>query len=96
MRLHPQGLGIGLSATRFREALELCEGTLEPGDSLIFFTDGLSEALAPDDTFYGEDRLAALLERPSGDLQASILTDVAAFTQGHPFADDLTLLILSR
>jgi serine phosphatase RsbU (regulator of sigma subunit) len=95
-RLHPRGMGVGLSDTRFRAALELCEGTLEPGDSLIFYTDGLSEAQAPDDTFYGEDRLEALLGRPTEALQASILADVAAFTQGRPFADDLTLLILSR
>ncbi len=95
-RLHPRGLGVGLSSSRFKEALELCEGILESGDSLIFYTDGLSEAQAPDDTFYGEDRLEALLGRPSEDLQAAILADVVAFTQGHPLADDLTLLILSR
>ena len=95
-RLHPRGLGVGLSATRFKASLELCEGVLEPGDSLIFYTDGLSEAQAPDDAFYGEDRLEALLAEPSEDLQASILTDVAAFTQGRPLADDLTLLILKR
>jgi serine phosphatase RsbU (regulator of sigma subunit) len=94
-RLHPQGMGVGLSASQFKGALELCEGTLEPGDSLIFYTDGLSEAQAPDDTFYGEDRLKVLLGRPSEDVQASILADVAAFVQGHPLADDLTLLILS-
>jgi sigma-B regulation protein RsbU (phosphoserine phosphatase) len=96
LRLHPRGLGVGLSSTRFKEALELCEGTLEPGDSLIFYTDGLSEAQAPDDSFYGEDRLEALLARASEDLQTSILADVAAFTEGRPLADDLTLLILSR
>ena len=95
-RLHPRGLGVGLSASRFREALELNEGTLELGDSLIFYTDGLSEAQAPDDTFYGEDRLEALLGCPSEDLQASILADVVSFSQGRPLEDDLTLLILSR
>ena len=96
LRLQPRGLGVGLSAARFRDSLEVCEGVLEPGDSLIFFTDGLSEAQAPDGSFYGEARLEALLARPTEDLQALILADVAAFTQGHPFADDLTLLILSR
>jgi serine phosphatase RsbU (regulator of sigma subunit) len=96
LRLHPRGMGVGLSTSRFKEALESCEGVLEPGDSLVFYTDGLSEAQAPDNTFYGEARLEALLGQPSADLQASILADVVAFTQGHPFADDLTLLILSR
>jgi len=96
LRLQPRGLGVGLSADRFRDSLEVCEGNLEPGESLIFFTDGLSEAQAPDGSFYGEARLEVLLARPTEDLQAMILADVAAFTQGHPFADDLTLLILSR
>jgi len=95
-RLHPQGLGVGLSASRFRASLELCEGVLEPGDSLIFYTDGLSEAQAPDDSFYGEDRLETLLGQPAEDLQTTILAEVAAFTQGRPLADDLTLLILRR
>jgi sigma-B regulation protein RsbU (phosphoserine phosphatase) len=89
-------MGVGLSASRFREGLELCEGTLEPGDSLIFYTDGLSEAQAPDDRFYGEDRLETLLGRPAEDLQAAILADVAAFIQDRPLADDLTLLLLTR
>ncbi len=95
-RLYPRGLGVGLSASRFREALELCEGTLEPGDSLVFFTDGLSEAQAPDLSFYGEDRLQVLLGQPSENLQAAILADVATFIQEQPLADDLTLLLLSR
>jgi serine phosphatase RsbU (regulator of sigma subunit) len=95
-RLQPRGLGVGLSAARFREALELAQGTLEPGDRLVFYTDGLSEALDPADALYGETRLAELLARPAEDLQAAILLDVTAFTQGRPLADDLTLLILGR
>lgn len=95
-RLQPRGIGVGLSASRFRDALELCQGQLEPGDRLIFFTDGLSEAQAPDDAFYGEDRLEALLGRPMEDPQAIILADVVAFTSGRPLADDLTLLVFTR
>jgi serine phosphatase RsbU (regulator of sigma subunit) len=95
-RLHPRGMGVGLSASQFKDALELCQGTLAPGDSLVFYTDGLTEAQAPDAAFYGEDRLEDLLRQPSADLSATILADVATFTQGQPLADDLTLLILSR
>lgn len=95
-RLQPRGLGVGLSAARFKDALELAEGTLEPGDRLVFYTDGLSEALDPADALYGEARLAELLARPAEDLQAAILADVAAFTRGRALVDDLTLLILGR
>jgi len=96
LRLHPRGLGVGLSAGRFKEALEPCEGLLEPGDSLVFYTDGLTEAQAPDGSLYGEERLASLLGKPAEDLQAAILADAVAFAQGRSFADDLTLLILRR
>jgi serine phosphatase RsbU (regulator of sigma subunit) len=95
-RLQPRGLGIGLSPGRFAELTETCEGTLAPGDSLVFFTDGLSEAMNPDHELYGEARLEALLARPTEDLQAALLADVTAFTVGRPLEDDLTLLILSR
>jgi serine phosphatase RsbU (regulator of sigma subunit) len=95
-RLQPRGMGVGLSASRFRDALEPCEGILEPGDSLIFYTDGLSEAQAPDDSFYGEDRLESLLGHPSEDLQGAILANVAAFIQDRPLGDDLTLLLIRR
>ncbi|WP_306591507.1 SpoIIE family protein phosphatase [Geothrix sp. 21YS21S-4] len=95
-RLQPKGLGIGLTATRFAAATEVCEGSLEPGDCLVFFTDGLSEAQDAAGGFYGEARLEALLRGPAENLQAAILADVVAFTAGCPLADDLTLLILSR
>ncbi len=95
-RLNPRGLGIGLTAAQFAGALELAEGTLEPGDRLVFYTDGLTEALDPSDTLYGEARLAALLAQPAEDFQAAILADAVAFTAGRPLADDLTLLILGR
>ncbi len=95
-RLSPRGLGIGLTAAQFAGALELAEGTLEPGDRLVFYTDGLTEALDPADILYGEARLADLLAQPAEDLQAAILADAVAFTAGRPLADDLTLLILGR
>ena len=95
-RLLPGGLGIGLSASRFLGSLHLCEGQLEPGDRLVFYTDGLTEAQDAEGRLYGEDRLAALLAQPAEDLQAAILADVAAFTAGQHLADDLTLLILGR
>jgi phosphoserine phosphatase RsbU/P len=96
LRLQPGGMGVGLSADRFRASLELCEGLLEPGDSLVFYTDGLTEAQDPEGRFYGEERLRALLGQPSEDLQGAILADAVAFVQGRSFADDLTLLILRR
>jgi serine phosphatase RsbU (regulator of sigma subunit) len=95
-KLTPRGIGIGMSTSRFREMLEPCEGTLEPGDVLVFYTDGLSEAQNPSGEFYGEARIEAVLKTPTEDPQTILLADVKAFLQGGSLADDLTLLLLSR
>ena len=41
------------------------EESLEPGDQIVFFTDGVTEARSPDGTFFGLDRLADLVSRAS-------------------------------
>lgn len=94
-RLKPAGLGIGLSATQFATSLELLEGQLEATESLILYTDGLTEAQAPDESFYGEDRLAEAL-KGEGDPRTLILRSVEEFLQGRMLEDDLTLLVLQR
>lgn len=95
-RLVPRGLGIGLAPMPDPTSWEIWEGHLEPGDALLFYTDGLTEALDPTDALYGEERLAACLAEPLTDLPAHVLTSVQAFTQGRPLEDDLTLLLLKR
>lgn len=41
------------------------EESLEPGDQVVFFTDGVTEARSPDGAFFGSDRLADLVSRAS-------------------------------
>ncbi|MDP2874989.1 MAG: SpoIIE family protein phosphatase [Holophaga sp.] len=95
-RLNPKGIGIGMSRNRFEELLGLAEGRLEPGDSLLLFTDGLSEAQNPDGELFGENRLEAALAQGPGDPKTSVLLAVDAFLEGRPLEDDLTLLVLER
>lgn len=92
-RLQPRGLGIGLTAKGFRERLDLCEGRLAPGETLLLFTDGLSEAHSPEDALYGDDRIIAVLASAPDPVPA-LLADVASFTGNGPLADDLTLMVL--
>jgi serine phosphatase RsbU (regulator of sigma subunit) len=54
------GLPLGLGSPG-EEAVE----SLEPGDQIVFFTDGVTEARSPDGTFFGTDRLADLVSRAS-------------------------------
>jgi len=72
---------------------------LEPGDSLVLFTDGISEAVNPDDEQYSEARLEACLARltgaPADNVVASVVADVDAFSAGAAQADDMTTMCLT-
>ena len=72
--------------------------TLAPGDTLVAYTDGLTDALNPLGEDYGITRLAQAIARASQpnaiDLLDHLLNDLAAFTQGIAPFDDITLLIL--
>jgi phosphoserine phosphatase RsbU/P len=71
---------------------------LEPGDRVVFFTDGIVDRQAPDETMYEEARWAATLA-PLGKLEPQQIVDRAmaeldAFARGHEPDDDQTLLVL--
>jgi sigma-B regulation protein RsbU (phosphoserine phosphatase) len=69
---------------------------LDPGDTFVLFSDGVSEAMNSDDDFYGEERLLATLEAASGaspkDIVTRVLEDVRAFAAGAKQSDDITVL----
>ena len=71
---------------------------LEPGDTLVLFSDGVTEAMDPDDTLFGVPRLKETLtglpECPLEDIQKCVLEAVENFTRGAHQADDLTLLVV--
>jgi sigma-B regulation protein RsbU (phosphoserine phosphatase) len=71
---------------------------LEPGDTLVLFTDGVTEAMDPEEQLFGMPRLRQVLsgqmECPLEQLQKCVLEAVENFTRGARQADDLTLLIV--
>ncbi len=71
---------------------------LQPGDSLVLFSDGLTEATDPDGELLGDEGVYSLLPTLRGfapDLmQEAILSRVREFVRGAFQVDDLTLLIL--
>lgn len=70
---------------------------LEPGDLLLAFTDGISEAMSSREEEWGEDRLEAVARRCEGDAREvlrEIIQEVEHFTAGEPQYDDMTLLVL--
>lgn len=71
---------------------------LSPGDALLAFTDGLTEARDPEGRMFGETRLVDALTRSSGGAQerlTAVLTAGEAYRQGAVF-DDSTVLLLQR
>ncbi len=73
---------------------------LEPGETLVMFTDGVNEATNIDFKMFGDDRLEASLKKCAGlDCQQIITTvraDVAEFVGEAEQSDDITLFALKR
>ena len=75
---------------------ETKEFTLEPGEKILMFTDGVTEAMASDGSMYEEPRLEAFLEKHSKDnnnkLVRSLIVDVLKFMGKADQSDDITIL----
>ncbi len=74
--------------------------TLDPGDCLILYTDGVTEAFNFEDQMYGEKRLRQLLQKTVGERAKVVLenleTDLNGFRGSAPLSDDTTMLAISR
>jgi sigma-B regulation protein RsbU (phosphoserine phosphatase) len=79
-------------------AYEQAEVSLAPGDLLVIYTDGFSEAMNPDLTEWGEERLIQAIVAcngfPARDSITRIMQAADAFAAGAPQSDDMTLVIL--
>lgn len=78
----------------------LAESWLAPGDSLVLFTDGITEAVAPDGALFGIERVQHLLRAaPAGSGPAAliqfIIDGLTAEESGFHATDDLTLLAIT-
>ena len=91
------GVLLGAFATLDAPATETL---LEPGDRLLFYTDGVTDARGPSGERFGDDRLVATLEaaRAGGasDLVQAVVEAVATFAGATEPADDLTLVAIGR
>ena len=96
-RLGACGPPLGLLATA---NFTLGEGAMQPGDLLLLYTDGISEAADPDDEEFGLDRLEAVAGANRTEsletMRDAIETALEEFANGVPYADDRTLLLLRR
>ena len=74
--------------------------TLEPGDSLFLYTDGVTEAMSPADELFGEGRLSlAVAAAPpqAGSLKENteiLLRILGEHVAGAPQSDDITMMMI--
>ena len=73
---------------------------LQPGDTLLLYTDGLTEARDGSGREYGEDRLRQLAGRSRNlspqELVTACVEDLRSFHGAAPFLDDLTIMAVKR
>jgi phosphoserine phosphatase RsbU/P len=73
---------------------------LEPGDFLVIYTDGVSEAQNPQNEMFEEARLRRIMESFTGDtvdqLGDAIREGMRAFTEGAAQSDDITILVVQH
>jgi serine phosphatase RsbU (regulator of sigma subunit) len=95
--LEANGVPIGLFPDVTYERAEV---TLGPGDLVLLYTDGITEAANPKGDEFGLDRLQAVVRRHAREpliaLAVAIETAVEVFADGTPFGDDRTLVMLRR
>ncbi|KUL00689.1 MAG: Serine phosphatase [Methanomicrobiales archaeon 53_19] len=93
--LEPTGPVIG-----FLEGVEFEEVTITlwPGDLLVFYTDGVTEAENGEGAMFGEERLYAVIDAVAGrcadEVAEAIQDAVAAFAGDAPQFDDITVVVL--
>jgi sigma-B regulation protein RsbU (phosphoserine phosphatase) len=84
------------------EEVDLEEEAVEfsPGDTMILYTDGVTEAINADEQPFGEDRLKAILasnaSARAGEIVTAIADAVHSFAESEPQADDFTILAVAR
>nr|MBA3441540.1 PP2C family protein-serine/threonine phosphatase [Pyrinomonadaceae bacterium] len=97
--LRAPGLGLGLNKGKlFNRSLRLESIQVKPGDALLFYSDGITEAMNGALEEYGEERLLTAVASTDGlsaaHTQDAILADVSEFLNGTPPQDDMTLVVV--
>lgn len=73
---------------------------MNPGDLLVLYSDGITEAENPRDEMFGEERLVKLIGEHASSgchaLEELILQSIEQFTEGMPQTDDMTCMLLQK
>jgi sigma-B regulation protein RsbU (phosphoserine phosphatase) len=73
---------------------------MAPGDVLVLYTDGITDAESTDGAFYDLSRLVATVGQNAGktapEIRDAILADVLGFTRNATQSDDMAVMVLNR
>jgi sigma-B regulation protein RsbU (phosphoserine phosphatase) len=100
--LVPNGLVVGLripgAEDKFQQLLEEDRVTLSKGDVLVFYTDGITEAMNAQSDLFGEARLGRLISEhghlDTADLRERILREIESFVGAADPHDDMTMILI--
>jgi serine phosphatase RsbU (regulator of sigma subunit) len=96
-RLEANGMPLGLFPVVEYDRVETM---LAPGELVLLYTDGITEAANPHGEEYGLERLQAVVGRHKGEplvaIAVAIEASIEVFVDGTPFGDDRTMVMLRR
>ena len=100
--LAPSGLVVGLripgAAQKFSDLLEEDSLPLNKGDVLVFYTDGITEAMNANSDLFGDSRLGGLITEhghlDAADLRERILREIESFVGAADQHDDMTMILI--
>lgn len=97
--LENQGLGLGIIRNeKFNQYIEVTKVNYSPGDIVMLYTDGITEAANPAHEQFGYERLQRFVGVHAAEdpkiIQEALLNDIFAFCEGHALDDDYTALII--
>ncbi|MDZ7412834.1 MAG: SpoIIE family protein phosphatase [candidate division KSB1 bacterium] len=99
--LLPPGIAVGLADSALFDAhIHECVSTIAPGDTLVFYTDGITEAMNQRREEFGEQALISMVSErtvvSAESLRKQILRRLRMFTGRTPLHDDVTLVVVRR
>ena len=92
--------GIGLGMLDMGIPYQGGKFSINPGDKLFFYTDGIPEAMNREEVEYSDEKMIEFLEKnadkSAADFITGIVNDVKTYVDGAPQSDDITSMILKR
>jgi sigma-B regulation protein RsbU (phosphoserine phosphatase) len=101
LMLTPKGLAVGISGSEiFEKNLEECRLEPRKGDILIFYTDGITEAMTENRTMFGDEQLRRVITSNAHKTAQEILNEIISAVSSHcgyaDQSDDMTLIVMKK